>query len=137
LVSSKTGLLLAPPLGAVLEKMFSGLDAVLAPLALHARPPGRPLEVRSGEAVACLQLIESGGEALVGACHDGVRLLLFARPVLALLVFASFLLIQSRASVHFLSEKSRLKLARDQFTSIPRNCQPLGVLRHEVSLRVH
>ena len=63
--------------------MFSGLDAVMAPLALHARPPGRPLEVRSGEAVACLQLIESGGEALVGACHDGpVRLLLFARPVL-------------------------------------------------------
>ena len=45
------GFLLAPPLGAVLEKMFTGLD-VLAPPAFCVRASGRLLEVLSGKAVA-------------------------------------------------------------------------------------
>jgi len=46
------GLLLAPPLGAVLEQMFTGLDAVLAPPAFRVRASGRPLGLLPGEAMA-------------------------------------------------------------------------------------
>ena len=51
-----------------------------------------------------------------GACWRlprRVRLLLFARPVLAVAGFRELLLTQYRASIYFHSEKSRLKLARD------------------------
>ena len=48
--------------------MFSGLDALLAPLALRVRATGRPLEILSGEAVASLQLVKTGGETFAGAC---------------------------------------------------------------------
>ena len=37
------GFLLAQPLGAALEQMFTGLDAVLAPPAFRVRASGRPL----------------------------------------------------------------------------------------------
>jgi len=79
------GFLLASPLRAVLEQVFSGLYAVLAPPALRVRAAGRPLEILSGEAVATLQLM--GGEAFAGACHDGVRFMLSARSVLAATYF--------------------------------------------------
>jgi len=39
------------------------------------------------EAVASLQLVKTGGETFSGACHDGVRLLLSARSVLAITCF--------------------------------------------------
>ena len=39
------GFLVAPPLGAALEQMFTGLDAVLAPPAFRVRASGHPLEV--------------------------------------------------------------------------------------------
>jgi len=93
--------------------MFLGLDGLTRSTGGASTAPGRPLKVLPREAVACLQQIESGGEALVGACHDGVRLCFSLGRYLRLLVFARFPRTQSRASVHFLSEKSRLKLARD------------------------
>ena len=80
------GFLLASPLRAV-EKVFSGLYAVLAPPALRVRATGLPLEILSGEAVASLQLVKTGGEAFAGASHDGVRFLLSARSVLAVTCF--------------------------------------------------
>jgi len=48
------GFLRAPPLGAILEKMFTGLDAVLAPQAFRVRASDRPLEVLFGKAVTSL-----------------------------------------------------------------------------------
>jgi len=63
--------------------VFSGLYGVLAPPALRVRATGRPLEILSGEAIASLQLVKTGGEAFAGACRDGVRFLLSARSVLA------------------------------------------------------
>ena len=74
------GFLLASPLRAVLEQVFSGLYAVLAPSALRVRATDRPLEILSDEAVASLQLVKTGGEAFAGTCHDGV---FFARSLLA------------------------------------------------------
>ena len=56
------GLLLAPPLGAVLEKMLPGLDAVLA-TAGGVRSAGCPSQILAGQAVPRLQL------ALVGLRH--------------------------------------------------------------------
>ena len=48
------GRLLAPPLGAVLEQMFTGLDAVLALPSFRARASGRPLAVLCCETMASL-----------------------------------------------------------------------------------
>jgi len=50
-------------------------------------PTGRLLEILSGEAVASLQMVKTGGEAFAGACHDGVRFLLFVRSVPAATCF--------------------------------------------------
>jgi len=92
LVSSKTaaqGFLLASPLRAVLEQVFSGL---YAPPAIRVRPTGRLLEILSGEAVASLQLLKTGGRL---SRRGNLRVICLG---------------ELRAFVHFRSEK----LARDR-----------------------
>ena len=63
--------------------MLPGLDAILAPPAGGVGAACGPSQVLSGQAVVSLQLVEPGGEALIGPCHRGVRFLLFGGAVLA------------------------------------------------------
>jgi len=63
--------------------MLPGLDAILAPPAGGVGAACGSSQVLSGQAVVSLQLVEPGGEALVGPCHRGVRFLLFGGAVLA------------------------------------------------------
>ena len=101
------GLLLAPPLGAVLEQVLPGLDAVLAPPAGGVRSAGCPSQVLAGQAVPRLQLVEPQGEALVGLRHRGVRYLRF-------LVRASCFLAQPLVSAPSCSKKPRLTFASER-----------------------
>jgi len=90
--------------------MFTGL----APPAFRVRAYGRPLEVLSGKAVASLQLVEAGGEALVGTCHDGIRFLFLAPSVFAVAGLGELPADPVPGlRPRFFSGKSRLKLARD------------------------
>ena len=84
-VWSPSGFLLALPLRAVLEEVLSSLGFVLAPSARGVRTSCCPLKIPAGEAVSHLELVEAGGEAFVDARHRGVRLLLLAGSVFAVL----------------------------------------------------
>ena len=103
--------------------MFSGLDAVLAPPALRVRATGRPLEILSGEAVASLQLVKTGGEAFAGASLRSVGT-------------AVTWIGELQPSVHFRSEKSRLKLARTwKYIWSVRNSQTMYTLDGCIGIR--
>jgi len=78
---SPEGLFPAPPLQAVFEEMFAGLDLVLTP-AFGIWPSRRPLEILACEAMFRLQLVEPRRESLIGSSHGWVRLLL-ARMIFA------------------------------------------------------
>jgi len=80
-LSPRTGVLLASPLGAVLEQVLPGLDTVLAPPAGGVRSAGCPSQILTGQAVPRLHLVEARGEALVRFRYRRVRLLLFAGTV--------------------------------------------------------
>jgi len=86
---SPEGFLLAPPLGAVLEQMFTGLNAVLAPPAFRVRASGRPLGVLYGQFLA-------GRTGRRGVCWHLPRWHFSLGRYLRLLVLSSFLLTQSR-----------------------------------------
>jgi len=105
--------LLALLMGAVHEQVFPRLDLVLTPPAGGVRSAGGPRQALAGQAVSCLQLAELLGEALVCAHHRGIRLLLLTELVLIVAGPGKLFLAQPLVSLHVLSEKSRLTLARD------------------------
>jgi len=71
---------------------WRGLDLVLAPPTRGIWASRGPLKILAGEAVSRLELVEAGGEPFVGARHRGVRLLLHAGSVHAVLGLAEPLL---------------------------------------------
>jgi len=63
--------------------MLPGLDAVLAPPAGGVRAACGPCQILAGQVVPRLELVESGGEVLVGIGDCGVRFLPVAGSVFA------------------------------------------------------
>ena len=111
LVSSRTVAQLTFPLQAVFEQVLASLDLVLIPPGLGVRASCRLLEVLAGKTVSHLELVEPGGEAFVGTCNGGVRLLLLMGRHFRFPVLLSLFLSQSCASAHFFSKKPLLRLA--------------------------
>jgi len=101
--------LLAFPLRALLEKVLASLALILAPPARGVWPSVGPMKVMAGEAASGLELVETGGEALVGSCRRRVRFLLDARAIFSVAGLASLV----PGLRPFFSEKTRLKLARE------------------------
>jgi len=66
LVSSKTVVLLAFPLRAVLKQMLTSLNLIMAPPTAGVRASSGPRKVLSCQAVSRLELVEVGGKVFVG-----------------------------------------------------------------------
>jgi len=81
------GFLLASPLGAVLEQLFSGLDAVLAPPAIASGRLVVPLETLSGEVAASLQLVKREARRLLTLAKMGSGFCFSLGSVLAVTCF--------------------------------------------------
>ena len=62
-------------MGAVLEQMLPGLDAVLVPPVGGVRAACGPCQILAGQAVPRPELVETSREAFVGLGDRGVRFL--------------------------------------------------------------
>jgi len=89
----------------------------LAPPTFGVRTSCCPLEVLGGEAVSCPELIEAGREALLARATVGSGFFFSLGRYLRFLALLSHSFAQSCAlPTSFISESSRLKLARDLLT---------------------
>ena len=78
-------------MGAVLDKVLTGLGPVWAPPTLGCGPAPslRPLEILASETMTSFQPVEPGCQPLVALCWNCVRFLAHLSPSVVLVLFPS------------------------------------------------